>query len=149
MADDIDLVALRRPCYVVIPLTGRRVAVRFFRAEQKQIYNKMLAEGNNAALVELLRFAIPDITDDEMNDLSLDEDVPNIIIKANGKSAALELALKNGVSDGVPQAPSPTPASAPTTKSPTSSPKSAKPTKAGRTNSSTSSGTGSSLPSTG
>jgi hypothetical protein len=150
MADELDLVALRRPCYVTLPLTGRRVAIRFFKAEQKQLYKQWMLEPNNAdLLLALLRHAIPDLTDEELDDLSIDEDIPRIIGKANGKSAMMEQALKNGVSGGESPAPSPTPASVPTTKSRTSSPKSAKPAKAGRTNSSTSIGTGSSSPSTG
>lgn len=149
-ADELDLVGLRRPCYVTIPLTGRRVAVRFFRAEQKQLYNKWMAEPNNAApLLELLRFAVPDITDDELNDLDIEQDIPQIIMKANGKAAALELALKNGVSDGASQVPSPTRRSAPTTKSRTTSAASPKRSSSGRGNSSKSSGTKSSLPTTG
>jgi hypothetical protein len=150
MADELDLVALRRPCYVILPLTERRVAIRFFRAEQKQIYKQWMAEPNNPEpLLALLRHAIPGLTDAELDDLSLDEDIPRIIGKANGKAALVEVALKNGVSDGVSLAPSPTPASPPTTTSPTSSPKSRKRSTGRRTNSSTSTGIGSSSPSTG
>lgn len=147
--DELDLIALRRPCFVTIPLTGRRVALRFFRAEEKKQYSAWLADPNNATLlVGLLRAAIPDITDEELDDLSLDEDVPRIVVKANGKAVMLETVLKNGLSDGAPQPPSPTLPSTPTTKSPSSSPASGKPTASGRRSSSKSSGTKSSSPST-
>jgi hypothetical protein len=150
MAEELDLVALRRPCYVTLPLTERRVAIRFFRAEQKQIYKQWMTEPNNAALLlALLRYAIPDITDEELDDLSIDEDIPRIVGKANGKAALMEEALKNGVSDGVFQAPSPIRASTQTTKSPTPSRKSGGRSKGGRSTSSRSSGTRPSSPSTG
>lgn len=150
MADELDLIALRRPCYVTIPLTGRRVALRFFQAPQKQLYKQWWDEPNNAVLlVSLLRYAIPDITDDELNDLTIDEDIPNIVIKANGKAAMMESALKNGLSGGESPAPSPTPPSTLTTKSRTSSRRSAKRSKAGPPTFSKSSGTKSSSPSTG
>src|SRR5574338_148988 len=149
MVEELDLVGLRRPCYVTLEATGRRVALRFFKHEQKKLYRQWQQEPNNAALLlELLRYAIPDVTDDELNDLSLDEDIPRILGKVDGKSVMVEIALKNGVSGGAPLTPPPTPASSPTTATPTSSAKSRKRTKSGRGNSSTSSGMKSSSPST-
>ena len=149
MANDLDLVALRRPCFVILPGTGRRVAVRFFRLEQKQLYRQLLADRHNLPLlVELLRAAVPDIADDELNELT-DEDIVRIIATADGKAAMIEDAIKNLPSDGELPAPSPTPDSLPPTETPTSSAGSRKRTRSGRGNSSKSSGTKSSSPSTG
>jgi hypothetical protein len=150
MVEELDLVALRRPCYITLEATGRRVALRFFKHEQKQIYRRWKADPNNAALlIELLRFAIPNVTDEELDDLSLDEDIARILGKADGKSVMVEAALKNGVSDGESQAPSPIQDSVPTTPTRTRSAGSRKRTSSGRGNSSTSTGTKSSSPSTG
>lgn len=149
MVKELDLVALRRPCVVTLPGTGRRVAVRFFRLEQKQLYRRLQDDPNNVALlVELLRAAIPDVTDEELNDFT-DEDIVRVIATADGKSAFMEDAIKNLPSDGVLPAPSPTPPSPPPTPTPSSSAGSRKRTKSGRGPSSTSSGTKSSSPSTG
>lgn len=150
MVEELDLVGLRRPCYITLEATGRRVALRFFKHEQKKLYRQWQAEPNNAVLlIELLRYAIPDVTEEELNDLSLDEDIPRILGKVDGKSVMVEMALKNGVSGGGHLTPPPTPDSPPTTETRTSSAASRKRTRSGRGNSSTSSGTKSSSPSTG
>jgi hypothetical protein len=148
--DELDLVALRRPCFFRLPGSDRRAALRFYRAPEKKMLEAWQADPNNSTLLlGLLRAAIPDITDEELNDLSVDEDIPRIIAKANGKAAIMELMLKNAESGGMIPVPSPTPPSTPTTTSSTSSAASRKRTGSGRGNSSKRSGTKFSSPTTG
>jgi hypothetical protein len=56
-------------------------------------------------LAELLKLALPGLTDDDMEDTG-PEDWTRIVGAATGKMALVEMALKNGLSDGVEEAPS-------------------------------------------
>jgi hypothetical protein len=121
-----------------------------FRGPEKAILAAIQRDpiGNVQHLVGLLRSAIPELTDDDVDALSIDEDLPRIIGAADGKAAIVEDALKNGVSGGAFQVPSPTRPSPLTIPSPTSSAASPKPTGKRGKASTNKSGTSRSLPST-
>lgn len=169
----VDLVALRRPVIYQIPVPcdaevrgvcalhphptephDRWFRIQPFRGPEKAMLAAIQRDAiaNVGLVLELLRKALPDATDADLDALSLDEDVARIIGAADGKAAIVEDALKNGLSGGVSQMPPPTRPSSPTKNPPTSSPAlpaSPKPT-GGRGKKSTSkSGTSRSLPSTG
>lgn len=148
----VDLVALRRPVEYQFP-NEKWFRIAPFRGPGKALLAAWQREPNNGGLLmELLRMAVPDATDEDFDSLSVDEDIPRVIAAADGKAALVEMALKNGPSDGVSRMPSPTLPSNPTTSPPTSSaasPRSPKPTRdRGRTSTSRS-GTSRSSPSTG
>jgi hypothetical protein len=107
-AEKLDLVALRRPVAVVFP-NGTEHAVAPFRLDGHLLLKRFQVTPDDAALLmDLLRLAVPDATDEDFNTLSLDEDVPRVLGVASGKIALVEAALKNGLSGaGAEEAPSP------------------------------------------
>lgn len=118
----VDLVALRRPIEYQFP-NEKVFRIEPFRAHGKALLRAFREnpEGNLGLVLELLRLAVPGATDEDFDELSADEDVWRVLAAADGKAAQMEEFLKNGLSDGVLRAPSPTPPSAPTTSSSTSS----------------------------
>jgi hypothetical protein len=125
MSDTLDLVALRRPVTVVLP-SGVRVPVAPYRGHGIALLRQYRQETDTllraAQLTELLHLAIPTATDEDLDDTG-PEDWGRIVASAAGKLELVEIALKNGLSDGVPEpAPSPSTDSTTTTTSPARSP---------------------------
>lgn len=121
----IDLVALRKTVKIRFP-NGVLFVVAPFRVNGVALLEQWKADPNNAALLmELLRLAVPDATDADFDTLSLDEDIPRVLAAAHGKTALMELALKNGLGGGVEEETTPpllrSEDSSQTTHSPTSS----------------------------
>lgn len=94
--DRIDLVGMRREVVVVFP-NDREFTVRKFRLEG-QLRLKRWQENPHDAdeLIALLQLAVPEATVEDLNTLSVDEDIPRILAAALGKTAVVEEALKNG-----------------------------------------------------
>jgi hypothetical protein len=114
--DRIDLVGRRREVVVVFP-NEKEFRVEKFRLEG-QLRLKRWQENphDSEELIALLRLAVPDATIDDLNTLSIEEDVPRILAAAMGKTLIVEEALKNGLrgaGEAVPASPSPP--SSPTT----------------------------------
>ncbi len=126
MADELDLVALRRPQTIKLP-SGARVPVAPYRGPGVALLRQYRKETDPllraAQLTELLHLAIPTATDEDLDDTG-PEDWSRIVAAAAGKLELVEIALKNGLSDGVPEqeAPSPSTGSITTTTSPALSP---------------------------
>lgn len=116
MADRIDLVALRRAITVVFP-SGAEFEVAPFRLEGVRLLRQWQAQPDQLeTLLQLLRLAVPSATEEDLNDLSVEEDVPRILAAATGKIQLMEAALKNGLSGAAPvEVAPPTPPSTPTT----------------------------------
>ena len=127
MADELDLVALRRQVTIVLP-SGVRVPVAPYRGPGVALLRQYRKETDPliraAQLTELLHMAIPTATDEDLDDTG-PEDWSRIVAVAAGKIELVEIALKNGLSDGVPEpipVPSPSTDSITTTISPARSP---------------------------
>jgi hypothetical protein len=114
--DRIDLVGRRREVVVVFP-NEQEFRVEKFRLEG-QLRLKRWQENphDSEELIALLRLAVPDATIDDLNTLSIEEDVPRILAAAMGKTLIVEEALKNGLRGAGGAVPaSPSPPSSPTT----------------------------------
>jgi len=127
MTDELDLVALRRPRTIRLP-SGARVPVAFYEGPGVALLRQYRKETDPliraAQLTELLHMAIPTATDEDLDDTG-PEDWSRIVAVAAGKIELVEIALKNGLSDGVPElvpVPSPSTDSITTTTSPARSP---------------------------
>lgn len=107
--DRIDLVGKRREVVVVFP-NEREYRVEKFRLEGQLRLRRWQENPHDAEeLVALLRLAVPDASIEDLNTLSIDEDVPRILAAALGKTLLWEAALKNGLSgagEAVPAPPS-------------------------------------------
>jgi hypothetical protein len=105
MSDTLDLVALRRPVTIILP-SGVKVPVAPYRGPGVALLRQYRKEKDPllraAQLAELLRLAIPTATDDDLDDTGPD-DWSRIVAAAAGKLELVEIALKNGLSDGVPE----------------------------------------------
>lgn len=113
----VDLVTLRRPVEVRFP-NEKWYRVEPFRAHGKALLRAWEADpANSDLLVELLKLAAPDATDEDLASLSVDEDIPRLLSHADGKAALMEAYLKNELSGGARPAPSPTQGSSPMTSS--------------------------------
>jgi hypothetical protein len=113
----VDLVTLRRPVEVQFP-NEKWFRIEPFRAHGKALQRAWEADPTNAdLLVELLKLAAPDATDEDLATLSVDEDIPRVLAHADGKAALMEAYLKNELSGGARPAPSHTQGSSPTTNS--------------------------------
>lgn len=99
--DRIDLVGKRRDVVVVFP-NEQEFRVEKFRLEGQLRLKRWQENPHDAAeLIALLQLAVPDATVDDLNTLSIDEDIPRILAAAMGKTLLVEAALKNGWSDVV------------------------------------------------
>ena len=121
MSDTLDLVALRRPRTIKFP-SGNVVPVESYRGHGVALLRQYRAETDplirGAQLEELLRLAVPTASEEDLGDTG-PEDWSRIVALAAGKIELVEIALKNGLSDGVPEpAPSRSTDSITTTTSP-------------------------------
>jgi hypothetical protein len=114
--DRIDLVGKRRDVVVVFPNEKEFRVEKFRLAGQLKLKQWQENPHDADELIALLQLAVPEATVDDLNTLSVDEDIPRILAAAMGKTLIVEEALKNGLRGAGGAVPaSPSPPSSPTT----------------------------------
>ena len=111
----IDLVALRAPAPEIRLPNDRVVQLHYLRGDgYAKLWEYKTHPENGELFLAVLKCALPDATDEDLDSLSI-HDAAEIIGMARGKIDLVEQARKNGGSDVVDPAASPTPPSNPTT----------------------------------
>jgi len=102
---------------------GTVLQTRYLENADWALYDEYEADQDSIEkLVALLTAIVPGLTPEFINSRVTFGDTVNLISIGKGHADVLAVALKNGRSDGVRQAPSPTPDSPTTTISPVSAP---------------------------
>ena len=109
----LDLLALAKPLEPVKLPNGRVLAARPLDAAGWELLRKIESTGDASQGVELLRRVLPDVTDDDLATLGI-EDVPNILFYCARKIQAGFDAVGNSpgtaaANTSPPSSPSPTP----------------------------------------
>lgn len=109
MNDVLDFVALRKPVLCRLPDDREDsppreiVQYRRLQFEMQERANAMRdagdKDGATAIVLELVRYALPDITDEQIFRMG-EQDWARLLGAAQGKSAMVEAALGNGRGDG-------------------------------------------------